>query len=552
VTVDYATADDIATAGSDYEADSGTLNFSPGTMTQTIAVAVNGEMLDEPHETFFVNLSNPANATIANDQGRGTINNDDSPPSISINDVTVIEGDAPQGGVNAVFTVTLSAVSGQAVTVDYATADGAATAGSDYAASAGTANFAVGTTTQTIAVVVNGDEVDEANETFFVNLSNPSNATIADGQGQGTIDNDDWPPPIIASFSPVNGPRGMEVTITGSDFTDVISVNFNRTPASTFMVDSPTQIRATVPSAATTGKISVTTPGGTATSESDFTVTITLNPTDDARVNSANPSTSYGSSSTLRLRKSSSTTINSYLKFNVSDLSGSVQSAKLRLYVTDSSKSGGSVYWVSNNYDGTPSPWTEEGLNWDNAPAIEGTALSSVEAASVDSWVEFDVTPAITGEAIYSFGLKTTSSDAVYYNSKEGSNKPELVVQLGTGASLAASDASFKRAPSEQKNEIVAAPLPEKLDIAPNYPNPFNAQSTIAYALPYEAEVRLVIYDILGRQVRQLVDETQPPGYKKVFWNGRDHAGRELSSGVYFIHLMVGQQRLIRKIMLMK
>ncbi len=552
VTVDYATADGTATAGSDYVAGSGTVTFTAGATTQTIAVVVNGEALDEPHETFYVNLSNPANATIADNQGQGTITDDDPPPSISINDVTVNEGNAPQGGVNAVFTVTLSAASGQVVTVDYATADGTATAGGDYVAGAGTVNFPAGTITQTITVAVNGDEVDEPNETFFVNLGNPSNATIADSQGQGIINDDDWPPPIIASFSPTSGPRGTEVTITGNDFTDIISVNFNRSPASTFTVDSPTQIRAIVPSVATTGKISVTTPGGTATSASDFTVTITLNPTDDARVNSANPSTNYGSSSTLRLRKSSSTTINSYLKFNVSGLSGPVQSAKLRLYVTDSSKSGGSVYLVSNNYEGTTTPWTEGGLNWSNAPAIAGTALSSAGAVSVESWVEFDVTPAITGEAIYSFGLKTTSSDAVYYNSKESSNKPELVVQLGSGASLTAKGTDFEPELSEQNSGAMATSLPGKLDLSPNYPNPFNAQSTIAYALPYETAVRLVIFDVLGRQVRQLVDEIQPAGYKQVFWNGRDNSGSELSSGVYFIHLVVGQQRLIRKIMLLK
>ncbi|MCI0690403.1 DNRLRE domain-containing protein [candidate division KSB1 bacterium] len=552
VTVDYATADGTATAGSDYVAGAGTVTFSAGTTTQTIAVVVNGEELDEPNETFFVNLSNPANATIADNQGQGTITDDDPAPSISINDVTVTESNASQGGVNAVFTATLSAASGLVVTIDYATVDGTATAGNDYMAGAGTVNFAAGATTQTITVVVIGDEVDEPNETFFVSLSNPTNATIADSRGQGTINDDDWPPPIIASFSPISGPTGTEVTITGNDFTGATSVNFNRTPASTFTIDSPTQIRATVPSVATTGKISVTTPGGTATSASDFTVTITLSPTDDARVNSANPSTNYGSSSTLRLRKSSSTTINSYLKFNVSGLSGPVQSAKLRLYVTDSSKSGGSVHLVSNNYEGTTTTWVERGLNWNNAPAIGGAALSSAGAASVESWVEFDVTSAIAGEAIYSFGLKTTSSDAVYYSSKEGSNKPELVVQLGSGASLAARDPNFKLASSEQKNEAVATPLPGKLDLAPNYPNPFNAQSTIAYALPQETEVRLVIYNVLGRQVRQLVDEIQPAGFKRVFWNGRDNSGRELSSGIYFIHLVAGQQRLIRKITLMK
>ncbi len=195
VTVDYASADGTATAGEDYVATSGTLTFTAGITTQNVVVVVNGDTLDEPDETFSVNLSNPTNATIADGQGVGTIEDDDPPPSLSINDVAVVEGDA--GTVNAVFTVTLSAVSSQQVTVDYATADGTATAGEDYVAISGTLTFPAGTTTQNVTVVVNGDTLDEgSHETFFVNLSNPSNATIADGQGVGTITDDDGVPSL--------------------------------------------------------------------------------------------------------------------------------------------------------------------------------------------------------------------------------------------------------------------------------------------------------------------------------------------------------------------
>src|SRR5204863_5816284 len=129
VTVDFATADGTATAGSDYVANSGTLTFNSGDITKTITVVVNGDTLNETNETFFVNLSNAVNATIADGQGLGTITNDDfTLPTISINDVSVAEGNT--GTTNAVFTVTLSPASGQTVTVDFGTADGASTAGS--------------------------------------------------------------------------------------------------------------------------------------------------------------------------------------------------------------------------------------------------------------------------------------------------------------------------------------------------------------------------------------------------------------------------------------
>src|SRR6185369_1241544 len=86
--------------------------------------------------------------------------------------------------------------------VDYATANGTATAGSgDYVATSGTLNFAPGDTTATISVTVNGDTLFERNETVIVNLTNPVNALIADSQGVGTIGNDDPVPPTAGLFS---------------------------------------------------------------------------------------------------------------------------------------------------------------------------------------------------------------------------------------------------------------------------------------------------------------------------------------------------------------
>lgn len=110
-------------------------------------------------------------------------------PSLSIDDVTVTEGNS--GTTNAVFTVSLSEAAGRQVTVDYTTADGTATAGSDYQSTSGTLTFDAGETSKTVTVVVLGDTATESNETFYVNLTNPANATIADGQGVGTIRDDD-------------------------------------------------------------------------------------------------------------------------------------------------------------------------------------------------------------------------------------------------------------------------------------------------------------------------------------------------------------------------
>lgn len=113
-------------------------------------------------------------------------------PAITINDLAVEEGHSGQTAL--VFTVTLSKASNKPVSVNYATADGTAEAGSDYVAKAGTLTFAPGEKVKTITVLVNGDTEIEAHERFTVNLSGAKNASIADAQGVGSVYNDDLLP----------------------------------------------------------------------------------------------------------------------------------------------------------------------------------------------------------------------------------------------------------------------------------------------------------------------------------------------------------------------
>src|SRR5205814_652388 len=135
-------------------------------------------------------LSSPSNAVLGDKEGKSTIVDDDAAPSVSVNDVSVTEGNG--AAVNATFTLSLSAASGQNVSVHYATADGTGTAPADYGALPPAAiTFRPGQTTKTVSVAVLGDTLDEPNETFTVNLSAPTNATVSDAQGQGTITNDD-------------------------------------------------------------------------------------------------------------------------------------------------------------------------------------------------------------------------------------------------------------------------------------------------------------------------------------------------------------------------
>jgi len=214
VLVDYATADITATAGSDYQPSSGTLTFPAGQIARQVTVPVIGDTFDELDESFAVQLSAALNATIADGLGLGTITDDDPPPSLSINNITVTEGDS--GTVNATFTVSLNTASGRAVAIDYATADGSAHAPADYQPRNGTLTFLAGQTTRQLTVLVNGDTLDEAGETFFVNLSSPVNATIADGQGIGTIiDNDPEPSLTVNDVTVTEGTSGaVEASFT--------------------------------------------------------------------------------------------------------------------------------------------------------------------------------------------------------------------------------------------------------------------------------------------------------------------------------------------------
>lgn len=190
VSVNFATADDTAEEPGDYAANSGTLNFSGATTTQTITVAVVGDTVVEPDERFFVNLSNASGAVIADAQGIGTILNDDEPPPpvASIDDVTVQE---PVSGefseVLAQFTVSLDRPASTPVSVRVRTVSGSATAGLDFDANDFVLSFAPGEREQPVLVFIREDAIVEPTETFTVELSDPQGLVIGDGIGLGTI-----------------------------------------------------------------------------------------------------------------------------------------------------------------------------------------------------------------------------------------------------------------------------------------------------------------------------------------------------------------------------
>ena len=245
VTVDYATADGTATAGDDFTSTSGTLTFAPGEASKTIPVPTVEDTAQEQTETFTVTLSSPSGATIQDGSATGTITDDDGPvttlPALNIADDTVEEGD------EAEFLVTLSRTSTETVTVDYATADGTATAGDDFTSTSGTLTFAPGEALKTISVPTVEDTAQEQTETFTVTLSSPSGATIQDGSATGTITDDDGPVTTLPALNIADD------TVEEGDEAEFL-VTLSRTSTETVTVDYATA-------------------DGTATAGDDFTST---------------------------------------------------------------------------------------------------------------------------------------------------------------------------------------------------------------------------------------------------------------------------------------
>ncbi|MCG3188443.1 MAG: hypothetical protein LKCHEGNO_00433 [Burkholderiaceae bacterium] len=195
VTMNLAYGGTASGGGTDY---SGVVSVTipAGSTSATFTLPTTNDALDEANETIVVSLGSISGGgfeAIAADPGAAsvttTIVDNDPTPSLSINDVTINEAAG-----TATFTVTLSAASGQTVSVGYATGGGTATAGSDYTATSGTLTFSPGVVTHTITVPIADDSATESSETFNVTLSGAVNATIADATGVGTIVDNDAPP----------------------------------------------------------------------------------------------------------------------------------------------------------------------------------------------------------------------------------------------------------------------------------------------------------------------------------------------------------------------
>lgn len=149
------------------------------------------------------------------------------------------------------------------------------------------------------------------------------------------------------------------------------------------------------------------------------TSSLTFTATDDAYAKSWTPDGRFGLEPTVRVVKTSSNTVRSYFRFEVTGLTGSA-TAKLRVYVSDPSSSGGKLYTAG-------SAWEEETVTWNTKPTMGSTALGTANASSDETWIEVSAGN-IAGNGAYNFALSGGNSDVAWYGSRESANAPQLIV----------------------------------------------------------------------------------------------------------------------------
>ena len=217
------------TTANDYAGRSGTVTFAPGMLTTNCNVPVSGNASFLPGKYFSVLLTNISNAVPGKAQGICTIIDTNLPPSLTIMDSSVPEGNSGSNILQMVLQ--LSKKPAVPVTVRYTTLDGTARAGTDYQAKAGMLTFAVGITNLALPVPVLGNTVPEEDKTFLVQLSDQQNATLERTQAVATIVNDDgigvvdhfeWS--AISPTQTLNQP--FIATVTARDFLGSVITNF--------------------------------------------------------------------------------------------------------------------------------------------------------------------------------------------------------------------------------------------------------------------------------------------------------------------------------------
>ena len=191
-----------------------------------------------------------------------------------------------------------------------------------------------------------------------------------------------------------------------------------------FIFDDAAMLDVATPSAMAQRKLILV--GGLlilAAAERGEAATYTFTPTADAKVTATYPTSNYGTQTRVVVDANPSTA--SLVRFNVSGISGSVTSARVRFFVSDPSGDGPSLYRTTN-------AWSESSVTWNTKPAATGSAFGNIGTAASGTWIEYNVTAAVTANGSYDFLLSGGSGDGSTYHSREASEKPQLIISTGT------------------------------------------------------------------------------------------------------------------------
>jgi hypothetical protein len=185
----------------------------------------------------------------------------------------------------------------------------------------------------------------------------------------------------------------------------------------------------------------VTEVANTATASELPSTALTFEAEADAQVNKANPGENAGSSTFLQVDGENDAEVESFIRFSVTGISGTIQTVRLRLYATTNASDNGPAVYA------TDPAWMEDQITWNSRPPRAGKELDNKDGISTDSWVEFDVTAAVTGNGMFSFVLAADSADAATFSSRQGTQPPELVIAVEGGLTPTADAATATTLP---------------------------------------------------------------------------------------------------------
>ena len=550
ILVTYATSEGTATSDVDYQSASRRVEIPAGETTQSISVGVLGDLEVEADETFFVNLLQVTNATIDDDQGVGTIIDNDL-PSLTIHDTSVLEGDA--GTVEMVFLVTLSEPSPQRVTVSYFTEDGGnAVAGSDYQAESGSVEFPPNSTSQEISITVFGDVILEPDENFTVVLTRPDNATLADRVGDGVILNDDAPPTLsIDDVSILEGDSGT----TDAVFTVTLSAISGQPVTVSYATADGSATLANNDYQATSGSLRFA-PGDPSqvikvpvVGDTDF------EPDETFLVNLSAPG-----GATLADAQGVGTILNDDDEPNLPPDCSNAKPSLAEIWppnhkmvdieildVTDPEQNTIEILVTLITQDEPLDTFGDGSFEPDGAGL--GTSIAQVRA-------ERSGTKKVPGNGrVYEISFTADDGNGGICGGSVGvfvphdKGKNTVVIDDGQFYDSVTGEVAAPAAKVAADGALLDVGAASSLEAA-NYPNPFNPTTTIQYSLQQAGQVRLSIYNILGQELRTLVDAFQSPGVHHVEWDGTDFTGQRAAPGIYLYRLQAGDQVRLQKLML--